>query len=69
MANTAQSSPCLKRLPTGTLEHVRFFPHDDPHLDTVGIPERSRRGGRVGEIDDDVHALLLDAERRDLREP
>jgi hypothetical protein len=52
----------------GHLQDVRTFPHDDSHFDTVGIPERLGRDCGIDEIGEDVHALLLHAERGDLRE-
>ena len=50
------------------LEDVRLLPDDDPNLHAVAVAERPRGGRRIDEIDDDVDALLLDAERGHLRE-
>src|SRR5690606_32492921 len=52
----------------GYLQHVVVFPHDDRDLDAIAVAERLPRRLRVREVDDHVDALLLDPERRNLRE-
>src|SRR5690606_20303563 len=53
------------------LEDSGRIPDHDADLDTVPVAETRERLARVGigldRIDDDVDALLLDTERRDLR--
>src|SRR5262245_50591014 len=49
------------------LEHAVVLPQDDADLNAIAITETRRFAG-IREIDDDVDALLLDAERRDLHE-
>ena len=44
------------------------LPGDDVRLDAEVVAERAPLGRRRDQVDDDAHALLLDAERRDLGE-
>jgi len=44
------------------------LPCHDASLDAVAITQCAARRGRVLDVEDDPHPLLLDAERRDLQE-
>src|SRR5262245_33663645 len=50
------------------LQHVLLLPDHGPDLDTERVAEQARVRGWIDEVDDDVDALLLDAERRHLSE-
>jgi len=50
------------------LEHVVAAPEHEARLDAVAVGERRPFFARIGERDHDVHALLVDAERRGTRE-
>src|SRR5690606_32300230 len=52
----------------GDLQDVGLLPDDDAGLDTEAVAEGGAGLGRIGEVDDDPDALLLDAEGGDLRE-
>src|SRR5690606_14127029 len=52
----------------GRLENPLLLPGDDASLDSIGFAKARPVLARRDEIDDDDDALLLDAERRDIRE-
>src|SRR5690606_9305455 len=52
----------------GRLENPLLLPGDDASLDSIGFAKARPALARRDEIDDDDDALLLDAERRDIRE-
>ncbi len=50
------------------LQDPRILPDDHAHLDAVAVAQLAPGGRGIGELDDHVDALLLDAERRHLHE-
>src|SRR5688572_21738639 len=50
------------------LRHLGRTPERNSRPYAISVPERQPERARIGQRDDDVHALLVDAERRDLRE-
>src|SRR5215471_6316125 len=51
------------------LEHIPPLPDHNANLDAIRVAECGAGPSRIREIEDDVDALLLDTQRRDLREP
>src|SRR5688572_1443509 len=47
------------------VEHRGTLPHGDPRLDAIAVAEARPGLRRIDEVDDHVHALLLDTEGRD----
>src|SRR4029079_10370672 len=68
-AKDGPAGPLAEEGASGDLHHVASFPRHDPHFDAVAVAEGCPSLAGVLEIDDDVDALLFDAERGNLQEP
>lgn len=53
----------LKHGQRGDLKHLLPTPKHDARLDVKTVAQRRPRRSRIGEPQDDIHPLLLDAER------
>src|ERR1035437_998030 len=58
----------LKQRPGRRSQRIRIFPSHDPRLDAITVREGGALFDRIDKIGDNIYALLLDPERRNLCE-